>query len=255
MSIVKYQSRVKEQDSNGCISTLIYLGKQEEALSIQANHPIGEQGDAGRLKSNRVYQESPNLWACELRYESDVNGQYATAPNTAYGKKSAQLKGSMLSMPLESHPDYRTCWNYYLAASPGTSAVPSWWATAKDTTLSNTDAQKYRWVKSPSECPMDKKGLWRIIKAPEMPGVESYDVATYSITESARFGSPTSAGNFVSNRLNKIGSPSTTFSISGGTWKCDDASVSWSGKYWLATLTWTKSGNDKGWNTKLYNKK
>lgn len=252
---IKYQSRVTENTNDGCFVTIVYQGKQSDMLAMQSSHVINEQGEGGRLKNSRVYQESPNNWVCELRYETDVDGQYATAPNTAYGKKSAQLKGSMLSMPLETHTDYRTCWNYYLAAAPGTSAVPSWWATAKDTTLSDTDAQKYRWVKSPSECPMDKKGLWRTIKEPEMPGVESYDVATYSITESARFGSPTSAGNFVANNLDKIGSPSTTFNISGGNWKCDDASVSWSGKYWLATLTWTKSGNDKGWNNKLYTKK
>ena len=252
MSIVKYQSRVKERNGDGRISTIVYQGTREEVLAIQAEHAIDELGDDGRLKSNRVYQESPNIWACDMRYEADANGEFANAPDTAYGKKSATLKGAMLSMPLETHPDYRTNWNYFLAAAPGTSAVPSWWETAKDTTLSDADAQKYRWVKSASECPLDKKGLWRTIKKPEMPGVDSYDVATYSITESARFGSARSAGAFVANQLNKVKAPSETFGISGGNWKCDDASVSWSGKYWLATLTWTRSGDNGGWNKKLY---
>lgn len=252
MSIIKYQSRVKEHTGDGRSSTIIYQGSHEDMLAVQSQHSINELGEDGRLKSNRVYQESPNIWNCEMRYESDSNGEYSNAPDTAYGKKSAQLKGTMLSMPLETHADYRTNWNYYLAAAPGTSAVPSWWETATDTTLSDSDAQKYRWVKSPSECPNDKKGMWRTIKDPSMPGVESYDAATYTITESARFGSAKSAGAMCANKLNKIGSPGETFGITGGDWKCDDASVSWSGKYWLATLTWTKSGDSKGWNKKLY---
>ena len=252
MSIIKYQSRVRERTGDGTTVSLVYQGSHEEMHAMQAAHSINESSEDGRLKSIRIYQESPQIWNCELRYESDANGDYMNAPDTSYGKKSAQLKGSMLSMPLETHADYHTNWNYYLAAAPGVTAVPSWWAAATDTTIGDSDAQKYRWIKNPSECPADKKGMWRTLKDPVMPGVESYDIATYSVTESARFRNAKAAGSMVAGNLNKIGTPSESFGIRGGNWKCDDASVSWTGKYWLATLTWTKSGDSSGWNSKLY---
>ncbi len=253
MASVKYQSRIKERNSEGTTNSIVYYGAREEMLELQGMHPINEYAEEGRLKSNRVYQgEGAKIWYCELRYETDNDGEYANAPDTTFGKKSAQLRGSTLSMPLEAHRDYRTNWNYFLAAAPDVNASPSWWLDATDTIISADDSQKYRWVKSPSECPNDKKGLWRVILEPTMPGVESYDLATYTITETARFHSAAAAGKMVANTLNKIGVPSNTFGIKGGNWKCDDAGVSWSGKYWLATLSWTRSGDEQGWNSKLY---
>lgn len=83
----------------------------------------------------------------------------------------------------------------------------------------------------------------------------SYDVATYQVTESAKFPSPARAGKMIAGRLNKISSPDQTFGIAGGNWKCDSASVSWNGKYWIATLSYTKSGDDKGWDADLYGNK
>ena len=158
----------------------------------------------------------------------------------------------MLSMPLETREGYRACWNYYLAAAPGVSNVPSWWETKTDTVLDFKDAQSYVWIKTPGELPTDQKGRWRILKNPMKPGIETYDLATYSVTESARFRSSSAAGKMVANTLNKIGKPSNDFNIKGGDWKCDDASVSYTGSYWLATLTWTLSGNDEGWDQDLY---
>ena len=54
----------------------------------------------------------------------------------------------------------------------------------------------------------------------------------------------------VAGKLNQIGRPEEDFGMtpSGYNWKCDNATVSWNGKYWLATLTWTRSGNNKGWD-------
>ena len=88
---------------------------------------------------------------------------------------------------------------------------------------------------------------------PLKPGVETYDVAVYSVTETAKFRSSNAAGKFVSGRLNSIGSPDTVFGIAKGNWKCDDACVFYDGEAWFATLTWTLSGNENGWDKDLYN--
>ena len=250
--IVKHQSRVKSMNGDGVNTTIIYQGEQAEIMAMGADSVIDEFGEFGRLKSTRVYQESPKIWCCEMQYLSDENGEIAVPPAKVYGKKTATLRGSLLSLPLESHKNYKTNWNYYLAAAPSITAVPAWWATAKDTIISAADAKKYRWVNSPSECPSDVQGLWRTIKDPTKPGVTSFDVPTYVITETARFGSARSAGSMIANTLSHIGTPCEVFGIRGGDWKCDDAEVSWSGKYWLAHLSWTRSGDDKGWDKDLY---
>lgn len=250
---IKFSSRQMEKSSGSTTTTIAWNGTRQEMTDLLNGEAVGTLGEYGKLRSVRMFQESANVWCCEKQYSTDSFGNVPSEkPFTAYGKKSATLKGSMLSMPLESHPDYKTCWNYFLAASPDESSVPSWWGSAKDTILSGDDSQKYIWVKSPGEVPSDSKGRWRIIKDPLKPGTDNYDVAVYSVTETAKYSSSNAAGNAVAGKLNKIGSPGTRFGISGGNWKCDDASVFYDGENWFATCTWTLSGNAKGWDKDLY---
>ena len=249
---VKFQSRVTERTSDGITTTIVWNGSKEEMAATAAGTPVGACTDDGQLKSVRVYQESPRIWHCEQRFTLAADGELTEKPDNAYGKKSAQLKGSMLSMPLETHKKYQARWNYYLAGAPGVKAAPSWWETAKDTVLNHADSQKYAWIKTPGELPNGKEGRWHILKDPVKPGYETYDVATYSVTETARFRSASAAGKMVANNLNRIGKPDNDFGIKRGDWKCDDAGVSWNGNDWLATLTWTLSGNEEGWDKELY---
>lgn len=249
---VKFQSRVTERTEDGITATVVWNGSRAEMLELASGTALGANTEHGQLKSVRVYQESPLIWHCEQKFTLAADGELTEKPDNAYGKKSAQLKGSMLSVPLETHKNYRAKWNYYLAAAPGESSVPSWWESAKDTVLNHSDSQKYAWIKTPGELPNDKKGRWHILKDPVKPGYETYDVATYSVTETARFRSANAAGKMVANVLNKIGAPENAFSIQKGNWKCDDASISYNGKDWLATLTWTLSGDEEGWDKELY---
>ena len=94
-----------------------------------------------------------------------------------------------------------------------------------------------------------------VIEEPTMPGVTHRDVSTYQITETIKCRTDKEAGRIVANKLNKIIDPEyTTFDITGGDWKCESVTVSWRNKAWYATITYTRSGDDKGWNKKLYKK-
>ena len=247
----KFNSRQTERTENEIITTVCWTGNREEIVEFsQADRP-GTSTDDGTLKSSRVYQESPNIWVCEKKYATDLDGESQDKPNTEYGKKSAQLHGSTLCLPLEKLPQYRKKWNHFLVAAPGVNTVPAWWDTADyNSVMSSQDSQKYRWVKSLPDAPVDKNGYWHDLKAPIKPGQDSYEISTYSITETAKFRSARSAGRMVAGKLNQIGKPDEDFGLtpSGYNWKCDNATVSWNGKYWLATLTWTRSGNNKGWD-------
>ena len=252
---VKYQSRVLEYTPDGRTFTLTYFGSQADMESRQEEEvPAAElpRDNKWRLRSSRVSQESPEIWICEFQYTTGEDGNYVEPPSPAWGKKSATLSGSMLSLPLESAAEYRTCWNYYLCAAPG-NTTPSWWEKATDCILSPADAKKFAWIKTVSEVPTVDGVRWVILKKPKFPGVESIDKAVYSVTETARHRSAKSAGRDVQNKLNNIAKPDNDFEIKDGDWKCDDAQVFWNGKYWLATLTWTNSPT--GWNKEMYKEK
>ena len=253
MSSIKYQSRVREVSKDGDHVSLVYVGSHDEMLEIVQNSTINSIDDEGRLKSVRIYQESPSIWCCEKRFARRENNDPADAPSEEYGKKSASLDGGMISLPLARHPSYRMCWDHQLIAAPGVSAVPSWWANATTGAIaSDSDSLKYRWQK-PGDAPIrTAAGTWKILKAPTKPGTESFDWATYTITERAKLSSARAAGKMVKNKLNKIGKPVTTFGITGGNWKCDHASVRWNGNCWVAQLVWTRSGDDEGWDSDLY---
>lgn len=252
---VKFNSRQTERNESEIVTTICWTGSQAEILEFSQAERPGSSTSDGTLKSSRVYQESPNIWVCEKKYVTDLDGEPREKPLSEYGRKSAQLHGSMLSMPIEGLPKYRKKWNYYLMAKPGITAVPAWWDTADyNSVMSSADSQKYRWVKSLSEAPVDSSGNWRPLKNPLKPGQDSYEIATYSITETAKFRSARAAGAMVAGKLNQLGIPDEDFGLtpSGYNWKCDSAEISYNGKCWLATLTWTRSGNNKGWDPDIY---
>ena len=249
--MIKYQSRVHERGSNESSYTIVYQGSRTEMEAMQDEYRIGSYSDYGELVSNRLYQGDGSIWCLELRWSSAWDGDSIEPPSNAWGAKSAQLHGNMLSLPLEAHPKYLTNWNYFLAGAPDT-ATPAWWESATDIVLDDAQSKQYAWIKSTSEIPVVEGVKWHILETPQKPGVESFDVGVYSITETAKFRSAKQAGQMVANTLNTIGAPENTFGITGGDWKCDDATVSWDGKRWLATLTWTRSGDDLGWDSDFY---
>lgn len=252
---IKYQSIQGERSESGRSDTVTYYGTREEMTALMEEQQISPASSGRKVVSAAVSQSDGDLWQCEIRYQNTLGNLNVSAPDDSYGKKSAQLSCGMLSMPLESHPDYRANWNYYLGARDDVLQIPAWWKDAKNLLLEGDDAEKFKWIKSVGELPPGKDAdgrTWRIMAEPQKPGMESYDVATYQVTESAKFPSPARAGKMICGKLNRISSPDQTFGITGGNWKCDSASVSWNGKYWIATLSYTRSGNAEGWDGDLY---
>ena len=251
-AVIQFQSREYERTNDGRALRIIYQGTLAE-MTGKAESPDSETGY--RFSSARITQKSGAIWQCELRYSTGADGSDISDPDDlAYGKKSCEMKASMLSMPLESHRKYRTNWNHYLAAKPGVTAVPGWWATAQDALLSGSDAVKYAWIKTTGETPVDPKSgkRWNLLKKPQKPGMETYDMATFSVTERAKYQTAAKAGTMVKNMLNRTGKPCETFGIDVGNWKCDSCDILWNGKYWWATRTWTLSGGVDGWDPDFY---
>ena len=245
-----YRGFELEHTDEGYSYTFRFTGDRASMMAMISAHSINERhANYGRLKSSRMYQDAGPQWIAEFRYESHSGADGTTEPDDSYGAKSCTLTGGTLSNDLNIHPDYLTNWDHWLLAAKGTSAIPAWWSTATTTSIADADSGKYKWVRDDSS--FDDL-TWYILKQPTKPKVRYYDLATYSIVESAKFKTPTAAGQMVQGKLNTIGTPDTTFGITGGNWKCEHAEVRWTGKYWIASLTWTRSVDNDGWDTTLY---
>ena len=239
-----------EHDDDGKIYTFRFQGTRDEMRALVDAHTVNEvHTNYGTLKNIRLTQDVGPNWFAEFRFENLKATSDTEPPDTSYGAKSCRLTGGMLSNPLNHHPDYKMNWDHYLLAKPDTTTIPAWWSTDDNDAIPLADQDTYYWYnwKTP---PADKQG-WKVLKKPTKPGVTSWDMATYQIVESARYKSASAAGSMVQNKLNKIDTPSNVFGITGGTWKCERAEVSWSGKYWLATLVWVRSTDETGWDTDL----
>lgn len=257
MALTKiYAGTTTEKNTQGINTSITYAGTKAECETWMNGHAVNSTDEYGKLVSATISQSAGSIYLLTAKY-LNANGASGTSspvtpPDYAFGEKSASMDGTMMSTPLEQHPDYKMCWNHYLSARDDASSSPQWWANVT-TPILGANAEYYKWLSSPGELPVgfDQDGhYWSIIKNPTMPGVTSYDVCCYTQTESARYRTYALACAAVAAKLNKIGAPTISPGFSGGSWKCDRATVSWTGDYWLATLTYTYSA--AGWNSTLY---
>lgn len=208
----------------------------------------------GYLTQWRKSQKDGPIWQVEIQYTVSYTNNSGNQSATEVGQKSATLTTRNLQLPLEKLQDYKTKWNYYLAGLGGM-ATPAWWSTATDLfIIPVTDRKYYKWCRSVSEVPLDpdpQTGLyWQILQKPTKPGIEYFDYAYFTVTEKAKYNTSSAAGNAINSNINQLISPSNTFGLGSNDWKLDDATVSWDGNYWIASMTFTKSPTH--WDFDLY---
>lgn len=270
-----YNGRTWERDTNGINTSITYSGTKTDCEGWANSQTIGATySGLGRLASVEVSQFAGSIYHVTAKYQnaggtSGSSPASVTPPDYAFGAYSASMDGQMMSTPLEIHKnasgqyDYKWNWNNYLigkkAVGASDPAVPAWWSTlgANATTgelalIPSADQAVYQWIEN-GVVPQEEGYEWVVLKPPTMAGYQSYDRALFTQTESVRFRTYLAACEAVSAKLNKTGTP--TYNNYGsyfqaGKWKCDRAQISWTGEYWLATLTWTYSPD--GWNSTLY---
>ena len=85
-------------------------------------------------------------------------------------------------------------------------------------------------------------------------GIETFDYPIYELSEQSKHTSQKQAGWAVAKKSGRIADPSNgDFGIVkklGGNWLCEGGSVSYDGKYWIATCTYAHSPD--GWDKDLY---
>lgn len=251
----QYSKNLTEQ-----ITRETYIGTENDIDSFISSKSIGVyQVGKGKLFNIQKNQQEGQFFTARLEYtkSEDEQGDNGFDQTTGeYGKTSQVLSVRNMSLPIESHPNYRTKWNHYLIAKNGyQTTVPQFYFSAKNTV---TNDENYKWVQDLSNIPDG----WSIVREgkntaqPWKPGVESFDFACFVITESRKFNSAQNAGKSIEKKINTIvESPKygdMGLTENGYDWKIDDCNIAYNGKYWIATTTYTRSGNNRGWDKDLY---
>lgn len=254
----KYQGKEYSRDKNTESYKESFYGTEAEINTFITTLPAIGANVTGKGFFTRYSktQGEGNIYQLETEYTIEHDDSFANTASSVVGVKSAQMSVRNIQMPLEAHKNYRTNWNYFLIALGDDATLPAWWETATNVIIPVADRKKYRWIQSYSELPteidQETSLYWNVLAMPDKPGVSNYDYQCYVVTESAKYNSPNDAGNAISKTINTITPPETTFNITGGTWKFDEASVSYDGKRWIATSIFTRSGDASGWDTDLY---
>lgn len=226
-------------NSNGSQTTTVYYSTEESEI----DQKFAELMASGIDHITKTSESG--IYELEVVEDANTDGESAEKPNKNYGAKTATLHGALLSMPLEEHPKYKTNWNHYLFCK-NNSNKPSFWYTAKDTSLSSSDNANYRWGSYISEKPEG----WHCI--PKTKHAEYYQIPTYTLEETARYRSFQQAAIAIGDKVGKRVAPVTVLNIKGNRdWLCEDANITYDGKNWLGRLTYTLSGVGK-WDSDLY---
>lgn len=250
---LKYQGQEASKNKDEYTFKQTYIGTKQEVASYIASLPaIGTKLEKGYLRRWTQTQEEGIFWNAEIEYgiSFDSSGFSDSQEDTVTGKKSATLQTRNIQMPLQAHPNYLTCWNYYLISVLTT--IPSWADSATDILIPVADRRHYQWVKSVGEIPLDpdpQGRYWVVLTKPLKAGVEYYDMACFCITITQKHNSATAAGNAIEKSINTIKSPSTTFGL-GGQWKHDDSTVSYDGHHWISQNVYTRAVDE--WDKDLY---
>jgi hypothetical protein len=267
---IQHGSRSKRIDGVRTESSVTWQGTFEEITAFQSTLEIGSiDPDLGTLTNISLAQRDGCIWNLTLDYKE----VFAVIDSGDKDKEPVEqeLSATVMSVPIEAHPNYRTCWNHFLVASCNyegdnyTNQLPSWYYTARDPYLDPTtkDGQNYRWVKQLSEAPPATKYIqWGIVKSgntvcrPTKPGVTSYDKAYFVIKETGFHSKKSHAGWATRDLINTVVDKPLLgdFSLTrpGYNWKVDDIQVAFNGEEWVAVRTYTLSGDSNGWDPDLY---
>lgn len=262
----KYNSYKLTKNSSGLQKSITYYGAVKDVEDFLANTAIGTTELTPGFILDEIgqgYMISDIVMEVECSFTQPLsNGSPAV---TIVGPSEAVLNCRQTSIGLENLKAkafkdagylYLSNWNYALAAAPNnTDAVPSWWATATNLIISNTDdRKKWAWIKDENDVmqlPQLNGKYWSLAKEKTKPGVEAINYCFYEIVESGKHKTKADAAWIATKTPNTVQTPSMgTFGITGGEWLCLPNSVFFDGKNWIAQVTYLHTPTK--WDRDLY---
>lgn len=192
---IKYQGREYSRQTNSSIQRITFIGSQQDVMdAYESKYNIGGTirglEEYGEISSLELSQDAGPFWllVCE----------FSKKDNDGEGCDNAELQIGVLTMPIETHPNYKMCWNHYLWCTIAGQKNPSFaWADAtmkddkipnasrypKDYPTSPLQSPFYCWGKTISECtPLPPGYCWYPCQPPKKPGVISYTIPTITVS-------------------------------------------------------------------------
>lgn len=269
------QSESKTKNSERIkLSFYSSTGKKELEEYIDLYHKPGYGSVSGGFVENVTYRQVGPVWYADVsiwRELSELTVRLIRSP------LQHSLRTICLSLPLNKKNGYRTKWDHFLwkripvqdatsgtgvsgSTSGSSSSLPNAYATATSDAPFEDNGTYYRWTLNGTDLDgVPKNGyLWTCVATPTKPGVESFDYHTYQIIETGEYPTEKYAAwvtDILADRVRDkplLGDFGLSARLPGRNWKCDDASVEYNGKRWTASMTWTMSGDDAGWDPDLY---
>ena len=288
--VIEYQGFTQTKDQNNLNTQVTYQSTKsgiEHAMSAISQWTIGTvDKDWGRLDSINSQPGDGPFWKAVLNYNQPLSAGIIITTGNDDKPTQNSLLVRMMSMPIQSHPNYKYCWNHSLATCYGSNQVDfadisglnaqeaqNWLSTHTD----ETGFCWARWIQNDSELPsqpiMVKDGeeqyahYWKVEWYMTKAGVNSYDYPTYEIQQNARHTTRQNAAWSLTVKNGKIKFPqygdfgiqnyffSTADGVSAtvsGHWLCEGGGVNYDGKYYVANCTYLWSPEPTGWDQQLY---
>jgi len=251
---LKHKSAVRSTNSGGASYRETYYGTRGEVEARSRALSIGDRDRSGdyELTAWRTRQIGGPIYEIELVWENLNAGSNLRFLIGRHGPKEHTLDITVMPVPLEDHPDYRTNWNYCLAAK-GTELTPEWWETATDPILSAEERIYYRWVKTPSGVTALGEN-WHLLKMRTM-NCESWLSPSYTITELSRHCRLRDASWAAAARAGKICMPELgDFETGIESWLNLGGQIYPDGRRYVAKVIYKASPYPSGWDERLYEK-
>jgi hypothetical protein len=165
----------------------------------------------------------------------------------------AVLEDGGLQKPLEFHPSYLMKWNYHLSMKKGTSSYASY-GTATTPELSEANAALMKWVKEPSEAPIDPApdGPWKVLTgfAKTKPGVDAYIYPSPVVRESFRWCTVADAwANALEYTVGTVYNSTAQITLTGYKWLVMSSGYTFDGAYAITQVTYQGASS---WDSDLY---
>ena len=298
---IKYQGFTQTYTTESLQTTITYQSNRETLeRNIQATTGAyipgkwrcGQYYEYGRLDSIHLHDDQGPFWNVDLQFNQPLSS--GVTVNFADNKQATQnsLTVRMMSMPIESHPNYRYIWNHILIAKGDNHTTLSY-TLSDGTQVSSQDDVKeldkdqaadlinvasgvLQWIEDISQLPTetwqdqdnpDITQAWKIAVMCTKPGVNSYDFPTYEIQQNARHTSRNQATWSLLAKNGKLKFPTYgDFGIEdhfykniapsagspSGHWLCEGAGINYDGKYYIAACTYLFSPDPFGWDRQMY---
>ena len=279
---LKYKGFEQNRNDDTLNTQITFQSTQDKLQSVMTStYKVGTQdANYGRIDSLRLTQDAGPFWNLVVEYNQPLSaGVIITTGNDNKATQNS-LTVRMLSLPIQSHPNYKYIWNHSLASNYGSSQIAysqiSGLNAQQAADFAAAHSGRVRWISNDSQLPTEplveeNEGsedvftyYWKVEFEMTKPGVTSYDFPTYEIVQNARHKSRNNAAWSLATKSGKLKFPTYgDFGLqskfySGDAnrgiyhWLCLGGGVSFDGKYWIANCTYQWSPDPNGWDLQMY---